>query len=105
MSVPPELAVEGAVLDGFGDMGDLNIVYAAEIGDGSGDFEQAVVAAGGEAELLDGGAHQHGSPAAPSGSISLKYARPFSFDGITNLIVELKRRLLTVDVFYQQKLD
>jgi hypothetical protein len=34
-------------------MGDLNVVHAAEVGDGAGDFEQAVVGAGGEAELLD----------------------------------------------------
>jgi hypothetical protein len=49
----PELAVEGAVLDGFGDMGDLDVVLFAEGGDGAGDFEQAVVGAGREMELLD----------------------------------------------------
>jgi len=38
-----ELAVEGAVLDGFGDVGDLDVIDAAKAGDGAGDFEQAVI--------------------------------------------------------------
>lgn len=46
----PELAVEGAILDGVGDVGALNVVYAAKVGDGADDFEQTVVGAGGEAE-------------------------------------------------------
>ena len=54
VSVPPELPVEGAVLDGFGDMGDLNVVHSTKIGDGAGNFKQAVVGEGGEAELLNG---------------------------------------------------
>ncbi len=39
----PVAAVEGAVLDGLGDVG-----FAAEVGDGAGDLEDVIVGAGGE---------------------------------------------------------
>ena len=58
LSHSAEFAVEGAVLDGFGDVRDLNVIDAAEVGDGAGDFEQAGVGAGGEADLLNGRAEQ-----------------------------------------------
>src|SRR4051794_29789525 len=54
----PELAVEGAILDGFGDMRHLDRVCAGEIGDGASHFEQTVVSAGGEAKLLNGRTEQ-----------------------------------------------
>src|SRR5579875_3264258 len=54
----PEFAVEAAILDGFGHMSGLHIVGAAEIGDGSRHFEEAIVGTGGEAELLNGGTEQ-----------------------------------------------
>jgi hypothetical protein len=40
---PPEAAVEAAVLDGFGDVFGLHGRVAAEVGDGAGDFENAVL--------------------------------------------------------------
>ena len=50
----PVAAVEGAVLDGFGDVGDGDGGGGFEVGDGAGDFEDAVVGAGAEALLLHG---------------------------------------------------
>jgi hypothetical protein len=54
----PELAVERSVLDGFRDMRWMNVGIASETGDGAGSFEEAVVGAGGEAKLLNGGKEQ-----------------------------------------------
>ena len=45
-----EAAVEGAVLDGFHDLGGADVFFAGEVGEGAGDFEDAVVGAGGEVE-------------------------------------------------------
>lgn len=45
-----------SILDGFGDMRDLNTFSAFEIGDGEGTFEQAVTGAGGESQLLNSSA-------------------------------------------------
>ena len=39
-------------------MDDLNVLSAFEIGEGAGNFEEAVVGAGGEAEMLNGGAEE-----------------------------------------------
>ena len=50
----PVTAVESAVLDGLGQMSDGKAWRAFEIGYGSGDFEYAVVGAGGQALLLHG---------------------------------------------------
>jgi hypothetical protein len=50
----PVTAVEGAVLDGFGDVRDGERGLSFEVGDGTGDFKDAVVGAGGEALLLHG---------------------------------------------------
>ncbi len=54
----PVAAVEGPVLDGFGEVGDGEVLGAFEIGDGAGDFEDAIVGAGGEALLLHGALEQ-----------------------------------------------
>jgi len=56
-SVPPA-AVERAVLDGFGDVLGLDGCSAAQIGDSTGDLQDAVVGAGAEAEALDGELHE-----------------------------------------------
>src|ERR1035437_9318711 len=48
----PVAAVEGAVLDGLGDVADGDVLGAGEVGDGAGYLEDAVVGAGGEALLL-----------------------------------------------------
>ena len=48
----PPLPVEAAVLEGFGQMRRLDGVRSGQIGDGAGDFQDLVVAAGGEAQLL-----------------------------------------------------
>ena len=45
-------AVEAAVLDGFEEVRGLDFFGAREIGDRAGDFENAIVGARGEAELL-----------------------------------------------------
>src|SRR5579871_1704116 len=50
---PPELAVEGAVLDRLRHMSDLNGFCAGEVGNRASDLEQAVVGSGGETQLLD----------------------------------------------------
>jgi hypothetical protein len=54
----PVAAVEGAVLDGFGDVGNGDGGSGFEVGDGAGDFEDAVVGAGAEALLLHGALEQ-----------------------------------------------
>lgn len=46
------LPVEAAVLDGFGDVGAGDVVTLFKVGNGAGDFEDAVVGAGGEAEAF-----------------------------------------------------
>ena len=50
----PVIAVEAAVLNGFGEVLGGDGGGLIEIGDGSGDFEHAVVGAGGEAHAADG---------------------------------------------------
>ena len=52
------VAVEGAVLDGFGDVGGEDVGVVFEVGDGSGDFQDPVVCPGREAELGDGALEQ-----------------------------------------------
>ena len=47
-------AIEGAVLDSLGDVREGDRRFGGEVGDGAGDFEDAVVGAGGEALLLHG---------------------------------------------------
>src|SRR5512146_2714032 len=54
----PQLSVEGAVLDGFADVVDGDLLGGFEVGEGAGDAEDAVVGAGGELEVLDGEAEQ-----------------------------------------------
>ena len=43
------LPVEGAVLDGLSNVGGADSVLAFEVGDGAGQFEDAVIGAGAEA--------------------------------------------------------
>src|ERR1035441_5134613 len=50
----PVIAVEAAVLDGFGEVFGGDGGGFIEIGDGAGDFEDAVMGAGGEAHAADG---------------------------------------------------
>ena len=42
----PVAAVQGSVLNGFGDVFDGDVGFGGEVGDGAGDFEDAVVGAG-----------------------------------------------------------
>jgi len=49
-----ELAIEGAVLDGLKNMMTFDFFGSGEVGEGVGDFEDAVVGAGGEVHLLHG---------------------------------------------------
>jgi len=51
----PQFAIQRAVLDRLRHVRGRDVRVAAEIGDGAGDLEEAIVGAGGEAELLDGG--------------------------------------------------
>ena len=46
------LAIKTSILDGFGQMGLFDALAAGEVGDGAGDFEDARVAAGREAEAV-----------------------------------------------------
>src|SRR5271157_4212790 len=50
----PVAAVEGPILDGLGEVGYGEVLDAFEVGDGTRDFEDAVVGAGGESLLLHG---------------------------------------------------
>src|ERR1039458_9128097 len=54
----PIAAVEGAVLDGFGDVADGDVLCSGQVGDGARNLEDAVVGAGGEALLLHGALEQ-----------------------------------------------
>lgn len=47
-----------AILDGLGQMGDLDAFAARQIGDGASQFEDAMIGAGAELELAHGGAQQ-----------------------------------------------
>ena len=46
----PQVAVERAVLDGFGDMFRLNAFRGGQVGDRAGDLQDAVVGAGAEVQ-------------------------------------------------------
>ena len=50
----PVGAVERAVLDCFAEVLGLDVGGVVEVGDGAGDFQDAVVGAGGKAEARDG---------------------------------------------------
>jgi len=54
MTSAPVFPVEGAVLDGFGDVGGGEAFNARKVGDGAGHFEDAVVRAGTQAQFVDG---------------------------------------------------
>ena len=47
-----------AVLQGLGEVGGLDVVFARQVGDGAGDFEHAVEGAGAEVHLGHGAAHE-----------------------------------------------
>src|SRR5436305_678810 len=47
-----------AVLQGFRNVGGADLVRGGEVGDGAGEFDDAVMGAGGEVHLAGGGAHQ-----------------------------------------------
>ena len=47
-----------SVLQGLGQVGGVDILCPGEVGDGAGEFEDAVVGAGAEVHLADGGLHQ-----------------------------------------------
>ena len=49
--IPP---IQGPILDGFDDVGGLDLGGAGEVGDGSGDLEDAVEGSDGEAEAAEG---------------------------------------------------
>ena len=53
----PQIPVESAVLDGFADVLGEDRFGASEIGDGAGDFEDAVVGAGAEVQFRHGHFH------------------------------------------------
>jgi hypothetical protein len=55
----PQLAIQCAKADGFGDMICRDAIGAFEIGDGAGDFEDAIVGAGAEVVFGHGGL-EHG---------------------------------------------
>jgi len=50
----PVAAVQGSVLNGFGDVFDGDVLLGGEVGDGTGDLEDAVVGASAETLLLHG---------------------------------------------------
>ena len=50
----PIVSIQAAVLNGFGDMAGLNTFEMVEVGQRSGDFENAVVGAGTQAHLRHG---------------------------------------------------
>ena len=47
-----EPSIEGTILDGLHDLGGADVFFASEVGEGASYFEDAVVGAGGEVELL-----------------------------------------------------
>ena len=50
--------IQGLILDRLGHVCRSDFRVTAEVGDSAGDLQQAVVGAGGESELLDGGAEK-----------------------------------------------
>ena len=49
-----QLSIKGAELDGFKDLVAGDVLFPCEIRQGAGDFQDAVVGAGGEVHLLHG---------------------------------------------------
>ena len=48
-------AIQAAILDGFGDMVDPDIIVTFMIGNGPGYFEDPVIGPGRQAQFIDGG--------------------------------------------------
>jgi hypothetical protein len=48
------------VLERFGEVGGFDVVGTGEVGDGAGELEHPVIAAGGELQLLEGGSRRGG---------------------------------------------
>ena len=48
-----QIPIEGAVLDGFGEVGGLNIHLRFEIGNGSGNLEDSCVSSGAQSKLIN----------------------------------------------------
>ena len=53
----PAVAVEGTVVDSFAEVGDIDTFIAGEVGDGAGNFQDAVVGAGRQTEAIHSGFH------------------------------------------------
>src|SRR5690348_5134566 len=69
---PPQLAVEGAELDGLRDVVRGNLFAAAQVGDGAGNFQDAVVGAGAEVVF------RHGQLQQLAGRL-IQFAKGFQF--------------------------
>lgn len=52
-SLPP-LPIQGSVLDRFGDVAGVDLLFSRQVGDGAGQLEDAVVGAGGETQGVEG---------------------------------------------------
>ncbi len=50
----PQFPIQAAVVDGFGKVADLDVVRAFQVGDGAGHAQDAVVSAGGQAQVFHG---------------------------------------------------
>lgn len=70
---PPQLAVEGAVLDGFADVVGVDVLDAGEVGNGAGDFQDAVVGAGAQV-VLGHGVLEQGGGGIVHGAVGLEFA-------------------------------
>ncbi len=68
-------------MDGFGQVGGVDAVGGGEVGDGAGDFENAVEGAGGEAEALEGGVEQRLAAGASEHSRWIDAAVRLAFTG------------------------
>ena len=54
VTLQPKVSIERAVLDGFGDVVGLDGFGGLEVRDRAGDFEDSVIGAGADAQLVDG---------------------------------------------------
>ena len=50
----PRLSIQTSIADGFSDMVALDVLTAGEVGDGAGDFDNALIGSGGEVEVGHG---------------------------------------------------
>ena len=98
----PQLTVERAILNGFREMLRLDDLLLRKVSDGAGDFDDLVVGAGGEVEIVQGRFQERGrSRRQRAGGVQINAIQQRSREFGTMISWELrdaKRKRITIEL-------